>query len=409
MINNCNNEEQLSAEIKEYDNVKAELQQIFEAKGKGAILRSKARWVEQGEKSTKYFFNLEKRNFNRKVITEIRREDGKTLLEEHEILKEIESFYGKLYASQVVDNNKAFNDFTSNLQTAKLTDEEREKLEGYITLEECANVLKTFPPGKSPGDDGFTAEFYCCFFDLVSRDLVNSFNAAYKEGELSISQRRGVITLVPKEDSGLSDLSNWRPITLLNLDYKIASKVIAKRIEKILPRLIHPDQTGFVKGRYIGQNIRLINDIMEHTKLHNIPGILLLLDFRKAFDTIEWSFIQNTLSFLNFGDGIKRWVSTFYTGPESAVLNNGFSTNYFQLSRGVRQGCPLSPYLFILGAEILACKIRQNKEIQGIRIFNSEAKISQFADDTSLICKSCHSVEKAIEVLDSFGIYLVCV
>ena len=102
---------------------------------------------------------------------------------------------------------------------------------------------------------------------------------------------------------------------------------------------------------------------MEHTKLHNIPGILLLLDFRKAFDTIEWSFIQNTLNFLNFGDGIKRWVSTFYTGPESAVLNNGFSTNYFELSRGVRQGCPLS--------------------------------ISQFADDTSLICKSCHSVEKA--------------
>ena len=85
-------------------------------------------------------------------------------------------------------------------------------------------------------------------------------------------------------------------------------------------------------------------------------------------------------------------VSAFYTAPESAVLNNGFSTNYFQLSRGVRQGCSLSPYLSILGAEILACKTCQDKEIQGIRIFNSEAEISQFADDTSLICKSCHSV-----------------
>ena len=187
----------------------------------------------------------------------------------------------------------------------------------------------------------------------MSRDLGNSFNAAYKEEELS--------------------------------------------------RIIHRDQTGFVKGRYIGQNIRLINDIMEHTKLHNIPGILLLLDFRKAFDIIECSFFENTLNFLNFGDGIKRWVSTSYTGPESAVLNNGFSTNYFELSRGVRQTCPLSPYLFILGAEFLPCKIRQGKEIQGIRIFNSEAKISQFADDTSLICKSCHSVERAIEVLASFG------
>ena len=93
---------------------------------------------------------------------------------------------------------------------------------------------------------------------------------------MSISQRRGVIPLVPKEDSGLSDLSNWRPITLLNLDYKIASKVIAKRIEKFLPRIIHPDQTGFVKGRYIGQNIRLINDIMEHIKLVYTHSVILV-------------------------------------------------------------------------------------------------------------------------------------
>ena len=110
------------------DNLRTELQRIYEAKGKGAILRSKVRWVEQGEKPTKYFFNLEKRNFNRKVITEIKREDGKKVLEEHEILKEIESFYSKLYASQVVDNNEAFSDFTCDLQTAKLTDEERQEL-----------------------------------------------------------------------------------------------------------------------------------------------------------------------------------------------------------------------------------------------------------------------------------------
>ena len=83
---------------------------------------------------------------------------------------------------QIVDNKKAFNDFTSHLQAAKLTDEEREELEGNITIEKCAKVLQTFPPSKSPGDDGFTAKYYCCFFDLVSRDLGNSFNAAYKEG-----------------------------------------------------------------------------------------------------------------------------------------------------------------------------------------------------------------------------------
>ena len=114
------------------------------------------------------------------------------------------------------------------------------------------------------------------------------------------SQRRGVITLIPKEDSDLSSLANWRPITLLNADYKIVSKVITKRREKVLTFLINPDQTGFIKGRYIGQNIRLINDILEQTKLRNIPGILLQLDFRKTFDTIEWEFIQGTIALFNF-------------------------------------------------------------------------------------------------------------
>ena len=236
IINNSDNEESLSAEVEENDNLKAELQRTYKAKGEDAIFRSKVRWVEQGEKPTKYFFNLEKRNFNRKVITEVKRTDGKILVEEHEILDEIESFYRNLYTSLDADNNKTFNDFVCDLLTPKLTDEESEELEGYITIEECAKVLKTFPAGKTPGDDGFTLEFYNCFFDLVIRDLVNSFSAAYNEGELSTSQRRGVTTLVPKEDSSLSNLSNWRPITLLNLDYKIASKVIAKRIKGFYQR-----------------------------------------------------------------------------------------------------------------------------------------------------------------------------
>ena len=100
-------------------------------------------------------------------------------------------------------------------------------------------------------------------------------------------------------------LSNWRPITLLSVDYKIASEVIAKRIERVLPSLTHPDQTGFMKGGYIGQNLRPINDIIQ-----KIPGILLLLDV-KAFDNLEWSFIQNTLNLFNFGDGIKKWISIY--------------------------------------------------------------------------------------------------
>ena len=245
--------------------------------------------------------------------------------------------------------------------------------------------------------------FLTYFFELLGNDLIASFNEAHEKGELSISQRRGLITLIPKEDGSLLDLSNWRPITLLNVDLKIASKAIAKRIEPTLPNLIHSDQTGFVKGRYIGENIRLINDIMDYTSLQNLPGILTSLDFRKAFDSIEWPFIMKTLDHLNFGRGIKRWVNIFYTNIESAVQNNGFITSWFKPSKGVRQGCPLSPYLFILSAEVLSNKIRQESNVRGIKVFGKEIKLSQFADDTTLFNADIESLERALKIVGDFG------
>ena len=302
IISSGGNSAQVNNSKAKYNQLKQELNLIYENQGKGSIVRSKARWIEQGEKPTKYFFNLEKRNYNHKIVKVLRRPDGSSVTTERQILEELEIFYKNLYTSTPISKNVLL-DFLENLEIPRLQDSMRSELEGEITLKECKIILRTFSSGKSPG---FTWEFYKCFFDLLGQDLVNSFNASYRAGEMLLSQRRGVITLIPKEDSDLSILANWRPITLLNLDYKIASKVIAKRMEKVLSLLINPDQTGFIKGRFIGQNIRLINDILEQTKLQNIPGILLQLDFRKAFDTIEWEFIQRTIALFNFGDSIQR-------------------------------------------------------------------------------------------------------
>ena len=127
------------------------------------------------------------------------------------------------------------------------------------------------------------------------------------------------------------------------------------------------------------------------------------LDFRKALDSLEWPFLMSTLDVFNFGTSIQKWVSTFYTNIESAALNNGFLTNWFRPSRGVRQGCPLSPYLFILSAEVLANKIRQDLHVKGIEILGNELRLSQYADDTNLFCADLASVEKALEIVDNFG------
>ena len=229
------------------------------------------------------------------------------------MLYQIESVYEELYSTEMTFSHKDSDELIKDLKITRLLKDVREKCEGLLTFEECKKSLETFQNGKSSGEDGFTAEFYVFFFELIGHDLVASLNAAYELGELSISQRRGIITFLPKEDGSLLEFSNWGPITLLNIDYKIASKAIAKRLEAVLPTIVHTDQTGFIKGRYIGENIRLINDVMEYTKIENKGGILTSLDFKKAFDSLEWPLIHETLETFNFGDSLMKWVTLFYS------------------------------------------------------------------------------------------------
>ena len=171
----------------------------------------------------------------------------------------------------------------------------------------------------------------------------------------------GSSNLFQKEIPNPISLKNWCPISLLNCDYKIATKDIANRVKLFLPKVIDSDQTGFLKGRFIGENIRLIDDVSNFTTAKNIPGFLLCLDFEKAFDTVEWPFIQKALRHYNFKLSMVHWTKLFYYGIESCILNNGWSSDFFGLDRGVRQGCPLSPYLFILCVEVLADALRRTK------------------------------------------------
>ena len=280
------------------------------------MFRSKSRWLEEAERPTKYFFNLEKRNYNKKTVTELNIDNDTTVKDEKTILYQIESFYEELYSTEMTFSHTDYDEFIQDLKITRFLKDVHEKCEGLLTFEECKKSLETFLNGKSPGEDGFTAEFYVFFFELLGHDLVASLNAAYELGELSISQQRGIITLLPKEDGSLLELSNWRPITLLNIDYKIVSKAIAKRLEAVLPTIVHTDKTGFIKGQYIGENIRLINDVMEYTKIENKGGILTSLDFKKAFDSLEWPLIHKTLETFNFGNSLMKWVTILFQHRE---------------------------------------------------------------------------------------------
>ena len=275
-----------------------------------------------------------------------------------------------------------------------------------LTQFEMLQSVKGMANCKTPGSDGSPVEFYKFFWKDIGKFMYRSFCHGLRSGSLSISQKQGVITCMPKGDKPRQYLKNWRPITLLNVDYKILSACLANRMKCVLPQLISDSQTGFLKGRFIGENTRLVYDMIAYLEKKMKPGLLLLVDFEKAFDSLEWSFLHNVLNKYNFGEFAKKWVRTLYNDAQSCVINNGHFSRFFNLGRGCRQGDPLSPYLFILAIEPLAMSIKNNQDIKGITIGGHEHKIGQYADDTFLLLDG--SERSLIKAMESFTLFEKC-
>ena len=174
----------------------------------------------------------------------------------------------------------------------------------------------------------------------------------------------GILSLLPKKDEDRLYLKNWRSITLLHADYKLLAKALANRITKYPPKLVNDDQTGYIEDRYIETNIRLIEDMVHQTTKMEITGIILTIDFEKAFDSMRWDFMYECLKLYNFGANFIYLIKTLYNETTTAVINNGNISKWFKPERGVIQGCPTSPYII--------SKIRSFSDIKGIKISGAE-------------------------------------
>ena len=290
----------------------------------------------------------------------------------------------------------------SNDTIPKLNEIDKTICENEISTLEYGKALKALPNNKSPGSDGFTTNFYKFFWTDIKEMLVESFNYSFTHGDLSQNQSKGILNLIPKSDKDLRLLSYWRPVSLLNTDYKILTKSIAMKLQEVIKNIVSTDQVGYIKDRYIGTNIRTIFDIMTLTELTDKEAYIALIDFEKAFDSIEWPFLFKTLKAFNFGENFIKWIQIIHTNISSCVGNNGTYSDFFELTRSIRQGCPLSALLFLLVAEIIAINLRSDNNIKGIKINDIEFLINLMADDTTLFLSDLNSLKIAINKFNKF-------
>ena len=406
--NNFTDNNELCNELCEAE---AKLDKLINVEIQGVITRSKIQWTEEGERSTKYFFGLEKSRAKKKAMVKLIDSENNTLSSQADISKHVVDFYQSLYSCNDLNHTDISNYVTSsNLDS--IDEDLRNLIDRGITLSECEDVIKHFKNNKSPGWDGLTAEFYKTFWDDIKNILYNSFQESINTGALSPSQRIGILTLIPKPKTPieLNYIKNWRPITLLNVDYKIFAHIIKNRIIKALPSVISKAQSGFQAGRSTNDNLILMALTLDH--FNDNPedgGFILQADLEKAFDSVSHKFLFTVLQNMGFGNYLVNLIKIAFNGCMSFANVNGHLSSPIYLLRGLHQGSPLSPVLFLLVSQVLTKRLENNPDIRGLSISGVSILTSLFADDTDLFMEAtADSVDAAIHELYSFGRHSGC-
>ena len=388
---------------------------------RGTMVRSRDNTIIDGEKPTRYFYAKERIQKAYSTITELvvptLKNDPKnrndindehydfdfTLLNKDEdILLMLKEYYQDLFTKQDLDTSLQ-DKLINNIDT-KLPGTINAMMDSDVTIEELTMATKLMEVNKTPGIDGLPIEFYISFWDLLSEFFPKLMNDIYVNGLLpSIQQRLSVITLVHKKGDKES-LDNWRPISLLCVDYKILEKVLSLRLKKALPHIIGEEQTCGIEGRTIFQNLYTIRDTINYANDHQIPTYIISLDFQKAFDKVDHSFLIKALTAFGFGSRYTNYIKSSNSNSFAVVSNNGYLTSKINLERGIKQGGQESQQLYDIIGEVLATEIRKNCGIRGIHLPGkpNQLKLTLYADDNNPILTSKQSIVNLFAILERF-------
>lgn len=373
------------------------------------FLSQKARcnWLSEGDKNSKFFHAIVKGRRKKNTIQKIQRDNGTWTENDQEMGEEIAQYYDHLFTSSA---EECLDEILEGMPH-RITRSMNDKLTRDVDEKEVKQALFSMNPNKAPGSDGMSPLFFQKFWYIIKSDIIAAVKNFFHSGFMLKSFNHTVISLIPEVNNPTS-LKNYRPISLCKVVYKIIAKILANRLKTVLELCISKNQAAFVPGRQILDNV-----IISHEYLHFLKNkrqwkegfLAMKLDMSKAYDRVEWNFLEEVMKRLGFCEKWIRWILSCISSVTYSFNVNGEHRGYVIPQRGIRQGDPLSPYLFLLCSEgfsnMLRCAER-DKRITGVKISRQGPVVTHlfFADDSLLFCRADpKEAEELMPILRKYG------
>ena len=351
--------------------------------------KSKETWLKEGDRNTGFFHRTANAHGRRNYINSISI-NGRKLEKEAEIKDGLVAAFQNLFSDP-----GGWRPSLPDLEINEIGLEEVSRLEESFSEEEIWIVISGLNSDKAPGPEGFPIAFWIFSWEFVQEEVLGFFKEFHDQCRFVKNLNATFLVLIPKKQS-VEDFKDLRPISLVGGLYKILTKVLANRIKRVLDKVISKSQNAFVKGRQILDAVLIGNELVDSTMRRKEQGMVCKLDIEKAYDSISWEFLYQVMNRMGFGSRWMSWIKWCISTASFSVLFNGSPSSFFPSSKGLRQGDPLSPYLFVIRMEALSCLI--NRAVEGNYFAGSRIAVGRgedlvishllYADDTLIFCQA---------------------
>ena len=405
LINNLS-QEQLDSSSR-YQSLKKEILEYEKVKYRQYQVRNKIETVQQEmEKPTKSFFNHMTNKKAKSQISAIKIQNGKISEDPKEIMNYITDTYQNLWGKEATQIEEDVQDAYLENVDCNVNDYNVENyISPFINLDEMDEAFEDqYKLDTAPGSDGLTYEFYKSNWNVIKYDLLQVYNNSFISQSLPNSMNEAYVKLIPKQGDQ-TDIKNWRPLSLLNTDYKILSRIIFNKIVGHLNRHTSKNQKSIFPGRsLISVHLNTVSAI-QHSKQHRKHDMAIAkFDLQKAFDNVQHKFLFKMLKKLKLPSSMIQWIKILYKSCSSRLLINGALSAVIQMKKGVKQGCPLSMLLFGIVLEALIQKVNKNTRIKGVFSGSKTIlKLQACADDLTFYVTSKSSLDIILQELSLFG------